>query len=623
MCGITGVWAFNEKGKAAFSYLEDSVNSLRMRGPDRSGTYIGNSLVLGHTRLSVIDTSDAGTQPLSIDDGEYTIVFNGEIFNYQEHRSKLQNAGVVFKTATDTEVLLQLYKIHGYKALELLNGFFSCAIFSKKENSLFICRDRFGKKPLHIYKDEDKLIFASEMKGVLAYQIPKEINKDALHFYFQLNYLPQQISIFEKCFKLLPGEFLLIKDNKTEQRSYYTIDKNSHSSDNYETAQAKVKELVESAVVKRLVSDVPIGTFLSGGIDSSIVSTIASRHTSHLNTFSIGYKDEPFFDETYYANLVAKKIKSNHTVFSLSNDDLFQELHNILDYIDEPFADSSAIAVYILSKLTKKHVTVALSGDGADELFSGYNKHQAHLLASEQSIKNSIIRNTSPLFSILPKSRNSKITNTFRQLHRYSSALRLSEQDRYWQWCSLASADEVNLLLKAKKTEKYWDIRKNITRDISSDFNSVLNADLNLVLCGDMLTKTDLMSMANGLEIRSPFLDYELVNYVSSLPSHFKILPAIKKRILQDTFRKDLPSELYNRSKHGFEVPLLKWFKTSLHDYLEKEIFDLDFIASQGIFDPEIILQYKKTLHSKNPNDIQSRIWALIVFQNWYKKYYL
>ncbi len=624
MCGITGIYAFNENGKYYFNKINNSVKSLSFRGPDGMGVFKHKNVALGHSRLAVIDTTEAAAQPFTDSSGRYTIIFNGEFYNFKQHQTILKNKGVKFKSNSDTEVLLYLYINEGVSFLKKINGCFALAIYDNKEETLLIARDRFGIKPLIIYNDNDKLIFASEMKAVLAYDVTKKIDNVSLYNYLQFNYIPSPYSIFENTEKLVPGSYILIKNNKIEKKQYYQIPYTKQKADlTYKQAQQKLTELLTNSVKLRMISDVPLGAFLSGGIDSSIIVALASQFTKNLNTFSIGYKDEPFFDETHYANLVAKKYKTNHTVFSLSNDDLFSNLYKVLDYIDEPFADSSALAVNILSMHTRNKVTVALSGDGADEMFAGYNKHMAHFKANNTNILNKIIKTGSPLWKKIPQSRNNKFGNTLRQINRFSEGLNLSDKERYWRWCAINNEKQADYLLKSNyDNKKYQNIKASILENISqkSSISDILYSDMHLVLQSDMLTKVDLMSMANSLEVRTPFLDHNIVDFVFQLPDSYKINKSVKKRILQDTFRQYLPSELYNRPKHGFEVPLLKWFRNELKSMITDDLLNDKFIEEQGVFNVDAIKRMKMKLFSRNPEDIQSQIWGLIVFQYWWKK---
>ena len=617
MCGIVGVVYVSPEKKDLKPFIELALQQLHKRGPDYSAIQSTHSGYLGHARLSIIDTSTDANQPMQDETGRYSIIFNGEIYNFQSIRERLSAKGVQFKTQSDTEVLLKLFIEKKEKALQELEGFFSFCIYDKEEDEYFIARDRFGIKPLLYYQDDEQFIFASEMKAILQFPIDKTIDRSSLTQYFQFNYIPEPNSIFGKVKKLLPGHFIRLKNNKIEIQPYYSFYINQEpSTDSYKQAQKRIKELLFQSVEKRMIADVAVGSFLSGGIDSSIIATIGAQLNPNLHTFSIGFKDEPFFDETKYAELVAKKINSKHTVFSLTNTDLFQHFEQVLDYIDEPFADSSAINVYILSKETRQQVTVALSGDGADELFSGYNKHKALYLAERKNIKNNLIKAGTPLFKLLPKSRQNRLGNIARQLDKYATGLKLSKNERYLNWASFMKREQAERLVRsAKQFDKY-----RIPIDIK-DMNDVLYCDFNLVLTNDMLKKVDSMSMANSLEVRTPFLQHELVEYVFSLPEKYKIDSNSTKKILKDTFRKELPEELYTRPKHGFEIPLLKWFKYELKDYLDKNVFNQTLIEEQGFLNWSEVLHLKKQLHSSNPNDAVSATWAMIVFQSWVKKY--
>jgi len=643
MCGIAGIVSFSEKSVSSLDKIEEAVRCLNKRGPDAKGIYKHNRVAFGQTRLAIIDTSEGGLQPMHDATGRYTIIFNGEFFNFQEHREFVRSKGYQLKSESDTEVLLYLYIIEGEKCLQRVNGFFALAIYDKLEETVFIARDRMGVKPLLVYKDDDKLMFASEMKSLIAMGIPKVIDEISLFTYLQLNYIPAPQSIFQNVTKLMPGHFLKFMSrsgkfsvNGTQfgdeafpefTECYYEI-KKSATALSYADQQKKLVELMDASVQRRLISDVPLGTFLSGGIDSSVISALAARHTKHLKTFSIGFKDEPLFDETHYANLVAKKIGSDHTVFSLTTDDLFGSLHDTLDYIDEPFADSSALNVHILSRQTRKHVTVALSGDGADEMFGGYNKHAAELRIRERGLMGTVAGVFGPLWKILPQSRNSKFGNKVRQLRKFAEGKKLTAKERYWSWAGYASPIACEALLLKKTLTSfdriidYSNRKDEILKYIQEDgsINDVFLADMHLVLVNDMLMKVDLMSMANSLEVRTPFLDYTVVDFAFSLPAESKIDRHGRKKIVRDAFRSMLPEELYSRSKQGFEVPLLKWFRTELKSMITDDLLSEKFIKSQQIFDFDEIKKLIAQLYSSSPGDSVARVWGLIVFQYWWKK---
>lgn len=631
MCGIAGIITFNGKASTASQDMERAISCLNLRGPDAKGSFIHEHVAIGQTRLAIIDTSEAGVQPMYDATGRYAIIFNGEFFNYKAHRQFVTDKGYVLKSESDTEVLLYLYIIEGEKCLQRVNGFFALAIYDSQEQTLFIARDRMGVKPLLVYRDDDKLLFASEMKALIAMGIPKVIDEVSLFTYIQLNYIPGPQTIFKNVTKLQPGHYLKVncRDQRADvhairEETYYEIRK-GHTSLSYEEQQKKLLDLMDAAVERRLVSDVPLGSFLSGGIDSSVVAALASRHTKHLKTFSIGFKDEPMFDETAYANLVAKKIGSDHTVFSLTNDDLFANLHDVLDYMDEPFADSSALNVHILSRHTRKHVTVALSGDGADEMFGGYNKHAAELRILNGGMKGSLVGMLDPLWNVLPQSRNSRTGNKVRQLKKFSEGIRLGAKERYWRWASVGTENEAARLLAAGPAnhETYQHRKSGLLKYISNgDINDILLTDMHMVLVNDMLMKVDLMSMANSLEVRTPFLDYTVVDFAFSLPASSKIDDSGRKKIVRDAFRKMLPDELYSRNKQGFEVPLLKWFGTGLKSMITEDLLSDELIRSQGIFNPAEVKKLLAQLYSNSPGDAVARVWGLIVFQYWWKKYF-
>jgi len=628
MCGITGIFAFNLVGKFNKIHVTAATMALEKRGPDFQDIYIDEWVGLGHRRLSIIDTSSDGHQPMWDESKRFGIVFNGEIFNYRELKKELESKGISFRSQSDTEVLLKLYMLEGELCLNKLNGFFAFCIYDREEQSFFLARDRYGIKPLLYVHDEDKFIFASEMKSVLHYGIEKDIDENALFTYLQLNYIPASQTIFKKVRKVMPGTHLKLKRRQLTSTTWYTIPTQVNEHISYEDAKARLKGLMEASVQRRLVADVPLGSFLSGGIDSSVVTGIASRLKPDLQTFSIGFRDEKFFDETEYATLVSKHFNTKHHIFQLTNDDLYTHVRSVLDYIDEPFADSSAINVFILSRETRKHATVALSGDGADEMFAGYNKHEALLRLMSPGLKENVVSALSPLWKFFPQSRNNPLANLARQLDRFASGAKLPPAERYWRWASYTNEEGAARIFSETWRAKldhpaYHQAKDLLLRHLKAqaDMNDYLRTDMELVLPGDMLTKVDLMSMANGLEVRVPFLDYEIVDFVFGLPSEYKINGNMRKRILQDAYRDFLPERLYRRPKKGFEVPLLKWFRREMKPMITDDLLSEQTIREQGIFNYEEIDLLKKQLFSSNPGDATARTWALIVFQHWYKKY--
>ena len=632
MCGIAGIVALSNIGRQQVSKLRQSIRTLESRGPDDEGIYLCEEMGLAQRRLAIIDTSAAANQPMWDKAKRYAIVFNGEIFNYQRLRNKYFSAEEQqqLRTTSDTEILLELFIKQGEKCLPLLEGFFVFVIYDTESRELFIARDRFGKKPLNFFIDDDRFIFASEIKALYDFGIPKELNYEALQLYLQLGYIPQPLSILKQVRKLEPGSRLILKGKNIEEKKWYqlTPSYNYKNAPSYEQAQKDLVALMEDAVVKRLISDVPLGAFLSGGIDSSVIVALASRHQKSLNTFSIGFKGEQYFDETRFAELVAAKFKTNHATFRLGIDDYLSHIYDVLDYFDEPFADSASLPQFILCMETRKHATVAISGDGGDEVFAGYNKHYAEWVARKKSLAGSIVRMGYPIWKMMPKSRNNRFSDLFRQLHRYAEGAGLSARDRYWHWASTFSDRDLDKLIANAASGKINSsiidsVKEKYLSNINDDFNSVLKTDLDLVLISDMLVKVDLMSMANSVEVRCPFLDHHVVEFAFSLPSDYKINKAGRKKIVKDAFRNILPAEIYNRGKRGFEIPMLKWFREELHTYIFDDLLNEKFVREQGIFNTDYISCMKKQLYSNTPGHIVEQLWVLIVFQHWYKKYFM
>lgn len=623
MCGISGIYSFTDTAESFVPCVEKSIQTLRNRGPEVQQVECRGRAVLAHARLAILDTSSAGNQPFSDASGRYTIVYNGEFYNYRDYYAELRADGVNFTSSSDTEVLLYLYIKYGKKCVDKINGFFAFTIYDSQEKTLFVARDRMGIKPLYFVKNDDFFGFSSELKGILEFPIERKLNNNALFAYLQFMYVPAPMTMVQGVEKLEPGMSLFVTTHGVEQDCYFSLEQNSlqHSSLSYEEAQTQLIEKLTASVQRRLISDVPLGTFLSGGIDSSVISTIASRYVDGLQTFSIGFKDNPFIDETYYAQLVAKKIHSQHTEIQIDNAKLEESLFEILNNIDEPFADSSSIAVHVLCKYVKPHVTVALSGDGADELFAGYHKHLAHYNQMNHKTLNSIVATAYPLLKHLPQSRSNALFNVFRKIVKYAEGASMTTAEAYRKWCSFASKHDIYHLLLEKNFSEDDLLAKYFTFVENATMNDILLADQKLVLANDMLTKVDRMSMDNSLEVRTPFLDHTLVQFVNSLPAEYKINSSMKKRILQDSFRKDLPEELYNRPKKGFEVPLHEWCKSTLVE-LQQELLSQRFIEEQGLFDKSAIGDLLRTAKSSSPNDAPAQVWALLIFQSWWKRYF-
>jgi asparagine synthase (glutamine-hydrolysing) len=621
MCGIAAIVSFNNKGRERFSRIQKCTELLKHRGPDHQKFIIEPNFAMAHARLSIIDLSEASNQPFTTQDGRFTLVYNGEIFNYKALKNQLEQSGHLFHTEGDVEVLINLYKEFGKDCLHKINGFFSFVLYDKKMQTFFAARDRFGVKPFYYYTDENYFACSSELRAVKHITECSTINRTALHLYLQLTYIPEQISILENVSKLEPGEFIYIENNAIRKERYYSIKLPRIYHEEKDTNKSFFK-LLESAVEERLTSDVPVGCFLSGGIDSSIITAIAAQRNKNLQTFSIGFKNNSYFDESVYAEIVARKYKTHHQTFYLGEADAENELENFLSATDEPFADSSAFNLFVLAKKAKQHVKVVLSGDGADELFAGYNKHRAEWMIRNQGIKTSLLKSSSSIAKIFPTSRNGKMSNKIRQLERFAYGAKLSPQERYWRWACFYEETKAAELVKisGKELGKSTQIKHQYISLITEDFNSVLLADMNLVLPGDMLTKVDRMSMANAVEVRNPFLDYRLVEFAFSLKTSHKIDRFLQKKIIKESCAHLLPSGILNRKKHGFETPVQQWLKGVLKPKIDNYCLDKDFIEQQGLFNYNELRKVVEQALSTSVGDSTSVVWSILLFNYWYKK---
>jgi len=626
MCGIAGYISLKEVVRNQKDIAKSFNEKLHKRGPDNAGVFYDDTVILSHTRLSIIDVSEKASQPMYSSNREVVIVFNGEIFNFKELRKELEDKGYIFQSESDTEVVLNLYIEYGIESVQMLNGFFAYTVYDTRTKVVYIVRDRFGIKPLVFCQNEDSIIFASEMKALMSVAGPFEIDFASLQLYLRLTYVPPPYTMLKGVSKLMPGHYLKIEKNTCTEVCYYKLlyEKSSLTYREYPDVKKRLFDLLNEVIGMQLVSDVPLGCFLSGGIDSSIIAALASKHINGLQTYSIGFKDDPYYDETKYAEMLAKLHSTKHTSFALTTKDLYDAVFDMLEYIDEPFADSSALAVYVLSRETKKNVTVALSGDGADEIFGGYNKYIAEYNIRNRSVlSNSLIKNTSFVWNLFPQSRATYITDVIRKVNKYSKTLQLKPAERYWFLSTFTSKEMVRELVNISDNNEYLKRKEFLTSLVhdNSDINEIMLADIAMVLSGDMLPKVDMMSMANSLEVRPPFLDYRVVEFAFDIPVSFKIDGFQNKKILRDTFGHLLPKEILHRGKHGFEVPMNTWFKNEMRQYVTDELFSESFIASQGIFEYSEVKKLMHIVFNKKHHDYQALFWSLIVFQYWYKKY--
>ncbi|MBW1806381.1 MAG: asparagine synthase (glutamine-hydrolyzing) [Deltaproteobacteria bacterium] len=632
MCGICGKLDFDGKGIGE-DLLRKMTRSFTYRGPDDEGVFASPPIGLGHRRLSIIDLSPSGHQPMCNEDESIWLVFNGEIYDFEELREELKSKGHRLKSRTDCETIIHLYEDGGIDCLNRLNGMFAFALWDSRNQRLWLGRDRLGIKPLHYYWDGRKLVFASEIKAILCDpDVPREIDREALDLYLTLNYIPAPWTIFKNIRKLEPGNHLLAKRGEISIEPYWDIPAyNRPLDDGIEIREQKghLYNLMEDAVKRRLISDVPLGAFLSGGIDSSIIVALMARNSNTpVKTFSIGYKDLPSFDETGYAREVARFNNTDHHEFKLGFHDILEVFPKVLEKLDEPFADSSAVPTYIVSRETRDHVKVALSGDGGDELFAGYRMYQGEYWSQYYTKIPAFFRNNmiAPLINSLPDARGKAGLEMMRRMKKFVKGMSNSFPERFYGWREIFPFSMRQGLLKEPPKEnlhlklirKMVDIEKD--RFHGDNINLMLYMDVKGLLHGDMLTKVDRMSMANSLEVRVPFLDHSVVEYVFGLRGDTKLKGRTGKYILMETFKDLLPPSLHRRPKWGFEMPIGAWLRNELK-FLIDEYLDEDHIKRQDLFHYEVIKE-QIDRHMSGRQDTSWNLWNLIVFQHWYRTYF-
>ncbi len=620
MCGIAGSYHLGHGAAPADDRIRAALACIAHRGPDDEGVYRAGRAVLGHRRLSIIDTSAAGHQPFTDTGGRYTIVFNGEVFNYKELRASLEARGHRFKSRTDTEVALRLFALKGPAFLHDLNGFFALAIHDAQEDSLFLARDRFGVKPLLWCHHGDTLLFGSELGALLALGAPRRLDRVSLRTYFTHYYIPAPHTILEDVHKLRPGHTLTADAQGVRAERWYDAESAAAGTPVPGDPARRLRELLDDAVRIRLVSDVPVGTFLSGGLDSSIVSALAKQHKPDLRTFSIGYT-EAYYDETPYAEAVARHLGTDHTTFTLGHDDLAANYDVFLAALDEPFADQSALPSYVLNARTGQQVTVALSGDGADEVFGGYRKHQAELRMRTPGAMERLALLGAPLWKVLPRSRNHPLADKVRQLDRFARSAALSTDERYLLLAAWDEELDAAALLHPVADDAAFALRRAaITAPLAAhrDLNGLLWADLHTVLPDDMLRKVDITSMAHALEVRAPFLDRRVVELAFALPAGAKFRKGSGKHLLREAFGDLLPRGTLARAKRGFEVPLTPLLKGPLSERVEA-CRDTDLLRSAGL-EPGAVERVLDRFHGPSPGSSQATVHALIVYLTWWRR---
>jgi asparagine synthase (glutamine-hydrolysing) len=598
MCGIylTNI-VFEE------SVVKQKLDSISFRGPDYTGIEKVNNLTFGHLRLSILDLDPRSNQPMQ--DENLTIVFNGEIYNYKTIKKELLDLDHNFKTESDTEVLLLGYKQWGRSILDKINGMFAFSIYNAKTNTLFSARDRLGVKPFYYYWNDNELEICSQIRPLLK---NKRINEEAISMFLDCMFIPSPYTIAQHIYKLPPGNYMELDFNTNELiiQEYWNLKEVKIQDISYEDAKKELHALLIDAVKIRLQSDVPIGSFLSGGIDSALVSSIAAKVSpTQINTFSIGF-DDPKFDESKIAEKYAEIIDSKHITAICSADDILKLIPKLTEVYDEPFADSSALPSLLLNKVTKQYVTVALSGDGGDESFIGYPYF-------DSLIKNkSIIDIPYPIRTFLSKPLFLKLfrLNSHRVRNALTTKTRNDFIENIFSRKGLLLKKENHSWMKHYQGYKKWS---NIFLQKAADLN------IKLWLENDSNVKVDRASMAYSVEVRSPFLDYRVIEYARTLPMHFKYEKGRQKKILRDILKEYIPEEVFNQPKRGFAVPIGNWMRSELKEEFMTALND-DFLNKV----PNLNVDKFKTMLEEHMNNKQSHtpnIWKLFVLSKWYEEF--
>ena len=633
MCGICGKWI--QGGERVDEGLIRRMNAiLAHRGPDDEGLFLHHgadvSLGLGHRRLAIIDLSGAGHQPMTNEEGTIHIVFNGEIYNFQELRQDLVDRGHHFRSATDTEVLIHLYEQEGVDCVKKLVGMFAFAVWDSRSQTLFLARDHIGVKPLVYCWDGRSFVFASELKALLLDpDIPRDLDEEALDLYLSLNYIPAPYTIYRGIRKLSPGCSLTLDNpGHLNERPYWNLDTQGGPHRQTRDLQEMKEDLfaiLNDAVARQMIADVPLGAFLSGGIDSSIVVALMARHADRpVKTYSIGFADMPLYDETAYARDVARMYATDHHEIKLRSGDMLAVIPQVLEGLDEPFADSSVIPTFVVSRETRKDVTVALSGDGGDELFAGYRMYKGEGWYRKYSRIPAFLRKgiIEPVIHHLPDSRDSLLPEYVRRAKKFLRGTGDSLEERF---CALNAVfdDKTRQAIQIRGKEGPSPAQALFSRRLQEMNDDVLNrmlyTDLKESLPGDMLRKVDAASMAHSLEVRVPLLDHRVCMAAFSMAGTWKLRDGHAKYIFIETFRDLLPPSVLTKPKWGFEIPISRWLKTDLR-YLLEDYLSPDRIRRQGIFQAAPVEILKKRL-LENRGDTSWQIWNLIAFQVWHERY--
>ena len=602
MCGIVG---FIDKSKDKKKIIKDMADLIIHRGPDSDGYYVDDNIALGFRRLSIIDLG-TGSQPIFNEEKDKVIIFNGEIYNYQIIKEDLLAKGHKFTTKADTEVILHGYEDYGEKILNKLRGMFSFVIYDIKTKELFGARDFFGIKPFYYYIDDEVFMFGSEIKSFLGNpNFKKEFNKEMLPLYLSFQYSALEDSFFKNVYKLKPGCYFKYKDGKFKLEKYYNLELEPYEDRSFDDFKDGIRDLLNDSVEAHKVSDVEVGSFLSSGVDSSLIATISSVN----KTFTVGW-DNNNYSEIDYAKDLSKKIKVKNISKKISKSEYFEKFPMIQYYMDEPLADPSAIALYFVAEIASKHVKVCLSGEGADEIFGGYNIYQEPFTVSWY------YKIPFPIRKFI-----GVLATPFRNHSGFNFLIRRGKkiEDRYIGNAFIFDTYEIDKVLNYKSNKKYTDLTKPYYKHCKNydDVMKMQYIDFNFWLVGDILLKADKMSMANSLEVRVPYLDRVLVDYARHLPTKYKVNEKVTKYAFREVAKEVLDKKVANKKKLGFPVPIRVWLR-------EEDTYNLvknTFLEGSEFFNTKYLIKLLDD-HKNEKRDNSRKIWTIYTFLVWYKQYF-
>jgi asparagine synthase (glutamine-hydrolysing) len=626
MCGICGKLYYDQQSRVEPALVDRMMGTLGHRGPDGQGKYISGPVGLGHTRLSIIDLH-TGAQPISNEDKTVWIVYNGEIYNFPELRENLLKKGHTFRSTTDTEVIVHLYEEYGVECLSRLRGMFAFALWDERQKSLFCARDRVGIKPFYYADTGRSFVFGSELKSLLVdADIKRDVDLQTIHNFLVFSYPPGTSTLFKSIRKLEPGYFLLVRDGGIVRKQYWDLKfAPPQRWRNIDEASVALRSLLKTTVREHMISDVPVGILLSGGVDSTVVLSCAVEETQKkIQTFTVGFDNASFADERPFAKLAADRFGAEHHAITISPDEFSGFLSSYIWHMEEPVYEAPAVALHYVSKLARKYVKVVLSGEGGDEAFGGYHNYRNLLLM--EKVKRMLGSSGSSVLSALVRTASG--INGFQKIGKYAPLLRVPLDSYFYS----RRSTPFGYFNQAKSQFYSTDMLANIDHEQPAEIvralfarvtgqhrlNQMLYVDTKTWLPDDLLIKADKMTMANSLELRVPLLDHLVLEFAASLPPDFKVRGLTTKRILKAAYSRRIPQEIINRKKVGFPVPIAKWLQADLKDFVRENLLS-ERCLGRGYFKKEAIERLLSQCFDGRP--VTTEVFSLLTLELWHQRF--